>query len=136
MNTCKITLRDDCGNSPKNEFVQTLTVAFVTGNADLVSASVTDDVRWDIVGVAPITGKAAVLAVFGNPNREPITELVVDKVITHGKAGSVNGTFVLSEDRGGGKFRSKHYAFCYVYEFANAKATSIKEIMSYIILTS
>ena len=135
MSTSKITLREDCGNSPKNEFVQKLTVAFATGDADSVAERVSDDVRWNIVGIGPIVGKAAVTAVFGNPNREPLTELFVDKVVTHGKAGAVNGTFVLSEDRGNGKWRNKSYSFCYVYEFVNAKGNSVKEITTYIIQT-
>ncbi len=134
--TTNITLREDCGNSPKNAFVQKLTVAFVTADADFVAQSVSDDVRWTVVGIAPISGKNAVLAVFRNPNREPITEVEVDKVVTHGKAGAVNGTFVLSEDRGGGKFRSKSYSFCYVYEFANAKGTCVKAITTYVIQTN
>ena len=50
MSTAKITLREDCGNSPKNEFVQKLTVAFATGDADSVAERVSDDVRWNIVG--------------------------------------------------------------------------------------
>ncbi len=86
MSTSKITLREDCGNSPKNEFVQKLTVAFAAGDADSVAERVSDDVRWNIVGIGPIVGKAAVTAVFGNPNREPLAELFVDKVVTHGKA--------------------------------------------------
>lgn len=132
-NVMKLTLREDCGNSPKNEFVQKLTIAFATGDADSVAEGVSDDVRWNVVGIAPIVGKAAVTAVFRNPNREPMTELCVDKVVTHGKAGAVNGTFVLSEDRGGGKQRSKFYSFCYVYEFANAKGSSVTEITTYVI---
>ncbi len=135
MSTSKITLREDCGNSPKNEFVQKLTVAFATGDADSVAERVSDDVRWNIVGIGPIVGKAAVTAVFGNPNREPLSELFVDKVVTHGKSGAVNGTFVLSEDRGNGKWRNKSYWFCYVYEFVNAKDNSVKEITTYIIQT-
>lgn len=134
--TTNITLREDCGNSPKNEFVQKLTVAFVTADADFVAQSVTDDVRLHVVGIAPIAGKSAVLAVFRNPNRDPITAVEVDKVVTHGKAGAVNGTFVLSEDRGGGKLRSKSYSFCYVYEFANAKGTRVKAATTYVIQTS
>lgn len=136
MSTCKISLRDDCGNSPKNEFAQKLTVAFITADAELVAESVTDDIRWNIVGIAPIRGKDAVTAVFRNPNREPVAEVTIEQVLSHGKAGAVNGTFVLSEDRGGGKWRSKSYSFCYVYEFANAKGTSVKAVTSYIILTS
>lgn len=128
----QITLREDCGNSPKNLFVQNLTVAFVTGDVELIRQSVSDDVCWKVVGIAPIVGKTAVTAVFSNPNRDTTTELFIDQVATHGKAGAVNGTFRLS---GGKKNAKPLYEFCYVYEFANAKATNVAKITTYVIET-
>lgn len=41
MSTCKISLREDCDHSPKNEFAQQLTVAFVAGNGERVAEEVT-----------------------------------------------------------------------------------------------
>lgn len=68
MSTAKITLLEDCGNSPKNEFVQKLTVAFATGDADSVAERVSATMCAGISSaLGESVGKAAVTAVFGDP---------------------------------------------------------------------
>jgi hypothetical protein len=39
----------DCGNSPKNKFVENLEVAFAQRDTDFLLDSVADDVHWNIV---------------------------------------------------------------------------------------
>lgn len=43
----------DCGNSPKNMFVENLEVAFAQRNTAFLLQSVTDDIHWNIVGEGP-----------------------------------------------------------------------------------
>ena len=40
----KVIIGEDCGNSPKNIFVQELTIAFAKGDSKCLLKNVTDDV--------------------------------------------------------------------------------------------
>jgi hypothetical protein len=112
----------DCGNSPKNQLVENLAVALSTGDRRTVSELVTDDVRWSIVGADVFHGREAALQELERVNGDSIVELTVEHVVTHGKSGAVNGTI---------KYRSRTRAFCDVFEFGNAKGTSVSQITSY-----
>jgi hypothetical protein len=119
----KIMISEDCGNSPKNLLAQELTIALATGDAKSVMKSVTDDIRWNMVGDTVIQGKDHLAGALDKAKE--VLELTIHHVTTHGKAGAVNGTR---------KFKNiKTQAFCHVYEFSNAKGSSVKEITSYMI---
>jgi len=119
----KIIISEDCGNSPKNIFVQELTIALGSGDVSSVLNRVTDDIRWNILGERVIQGKDHLAEALEKANK--VVELSVHHVATHGRAGAVNGAR---------KFINKNaQAFCHVYEFRDAKGTSIKEITSYVI---
>ena len=60
----KVIIGEDCGNSPKNIFVQDLTVAFVKGDSRYLLKNVTDDVRWEIPGEQIIQGKDGIAKVL------------------------------------------------------------------------
>lgn len=118
----KVTINEDCGNSPKNIFVEELTIAFAKGDAKFILSHITDDVRWDTIGDQVREGKHDV----ANAGIEtPASELIIHHVATHGKTGMVDGRIKLE----GGKT----HAFCHVFEFSNTKGTSVKEIISYIL---
>ena len=46
----RVIIGEDCGNSPKNIFVQEITIALANGDVKSVLNSVTEDIRWSIVG--------------------------------------------------------------------------------------
>ena len=119
----KVILSEDCGNSPKNIFLTKLTTAFAKGDSKFLLGSVTDDIRWNIVGDKVIAGKDRFAEALKQMKDDKAAALTIDHVATHGKAGAVNGTTSFKN----GKAR----AFCDVYEFSNAKGTVIKEITSY-----
>lgn len=122
----KIARSKDCGNSPKNKFVEDVEIAFATRDLEFLLDSVTDDIHWHIVGGSSVRGRDAFAeAIKSNPQNTQVTEITIHHVMTHGKAGAVNGTVM------DGKGRT--FDFCSVYEFSNAKGTSIREITSYII---
>jgi hypothetical protein len=52
-----------------------------------------------------------------------VAELTIQNVVTHGKAGAVNGIRKLTN--------GKTVGFCDVYEFGNTKGTLVKEITTY-----
>lgn len=116
---------EDCGNSPKNIFLQDLTIAFAKGDSKLLLDKVTDDIRWDRIGEKLIEGKDDFAKALEKLKKDEATQLTVHHVATHGKVGAVNGTKKLKS--------GKTYAFCDVYEFSNTKAVAVEEITSYVI---
>ncbi len=119
----KVILSEDCGNSPKNILVQDLTIALAKGDRKFIVSNVTNDVRWNIVGDKLIEGKEKIAGMLEQMKNDKATELTIDHIATHGKAGAANGTM---------KFKNgKTVAYCNVFEFSNTKGTSVKEIISY-----
>ena len=123
----KVIVSEDCGNSPKNIFAQDLTIAITKGDSKFLLDHVTDEIRWNRVGNKLIQRKSDFAKALEQMKAKKATQLSVHHVATHGKIGLVNGTRKLKN--------SKTYAFCDVYEFSNAKAVAVKEIMSYVIET-
>jgi hypothetical protein len=121
----KIIVSADCGNSPKNIFIEKLTAAFAKRDAKFILGNVTDDIRWNIVGDTLIEGKDNFAATLAQMKNEKVLELTIRHIATHGKAGAVDGTVILED--------GKPRAFCDVYEFNGAKGTAVKEITSYVI---
>lgn len=121
----KITLKTDCGHSPKREFLKDFNVAFGKGNIKFLTDSVTDDIVWTMVGDKTITGKESFFMAIRTMAEQKVAECVIEKVITHGKEGAVNGIMKM--------VNGKEYAFSDFYEFKNSKATDIRTITSYVI---
>jgi hypothetical protein len=121
----KIIIGEDCGNSPKNIFVQEITIALAKGDSRFILSNVTDDIRWNIIGNQLIEGKDRFAESLDEMKKDSVEVLTIRHIVTHGKAGALDGTLRLEN----GKLR----AFCDVYKFSNAKGTAIKEITSYII---
>ena len=116
----------DCGNSPKNKFVEDLEVAFAQRDTGFLLDSIADDIRWNIVGETPIRGKDALKeAIESIPQDCEVTEITINHVVTHGKVGAVNGIIKRKNGRA--------CEFCSVYEFSSAKGTNVQDITSYII---
>ena len=112
----------DCGNSPKNQLVENLTIALLTGKLQTQSEIVTDDSEWTIVGGKSLSGRKAMLVEMEAVRGRSILKLSIDHAITHGKAGAVNGE---------GQYESSKEGFCFVFEFANIKGTTLRQITSY-----
>ena len=119
----KMVLSEDCGNSPKNQFVSDLTVALAQGDIKYALSKVTDDFRWETAGSQVLQGKAAFSNGLEQLNKDPVEQLTILHALTHGKAGAVNGTKILRS--------GKKIAYCLVFEFLGAKAASVQGITSY-----
>ena len=116
----------DCGNSPKNKFVEDLEVAFAQRDTGFLLDRVADDIHWNIVGETSIRGKDALeQAIESIPQDCEVTEITINHVVTHGKVGVVNG--IIKRNNG------RTCEFCSVYEFSNTKGTNVRDITSYII---
>ena len=109
-----------CGNSPKNELLQAFCIAAARKDLGLIEDLVTDDVGWHQVGRKPVSGSTAVARAI--TKYCPASKLRIDHVISHGKAGSVDGII---------EFGNKRRAFCHVFEFASARADRIRSIKTF-----
>ena len=109
----------DCGNSPKNKFVQDVAVALECGDA--VSSAFSEDVIWETRSKEPISGKDAVCKDL--EARPKPASVVIEHAISHGKVGAASGevTFMNGDTR----------RFCHVFEFTNAKANCVAVVRSY-----
>lgn len=121
----KISVSTDCGNAPKKEFLKEINIAFAKGNSDFLTESVTDKIVWDIVGDKKIEGKEKFTEELEKMKMKKASELILDRILTHGKEGAVSG--IMRTQNG------KKYAFSDFYEFSGAKAAKVKSITSYVI---
>ncbi|SMY06114.1 hypothetical protein [Flavimaricola marinus] len=109
----------DCGNSPKNSFVQHIAISLET-NA-ITPSDVSDEVVWHGMTTEPLRGRSAIdRELEGRP--QP-TLIVVEHAISHGKVGAASGmaTYENGRDR----------RFSHFFEFTNAKANCVASIKSY-----
>lgn len=114
-----ITISKDCGNSPKNIFLQKMTIAPVREEVDVLGASVSGDIRWNTLGGPLVQGREAFVMAFAS-RYENSEEMTILHVMTHGKAGAVDCRVRLND--------GKVYAFCDVYEFTNARGECIRKL--------
>lgn len=115
----KIQTSKDCGNSPKNRFVQKIALALEAGEAR--SEDFSEDVVWECSAEEQIIGRDALLrAIAAKVSPAAIT---VEHAISHGKVGAASGHATL----GTGERRR----FSHVLEFTNAKASCVSAIKSY-----
>jgi hypothetical protein len=121
----KINLKTDCGHSPKREFLKDFNVAYGKGNAEFLISNVTDDIHWKIIGYKMIEGKEDYAKAIEEMKKEKVSEMTIEKIVTHGKEGAVNGSLKMKD--------GKKYAFSDFYEFKNTRATNLKTITSYVI---
>lgn len=113
----EIEVRED---SPKNQLLQDLVVAFARADVSRISELVAHDVRWLPVGRQPVMGVdefCRAITRYG-----PATRLTIERVISNQRAGAVNGVV---------EFGHKQRAFCYVFEFGTAPAVEVRTITSY-----
>lgn len=118
----KIERSKDCGNSPKNQLVEDLAVALALGDRHAVAHLLTTDAFWRIVGGKAFRGREAVLQALEHRDGDSIEKLIILHVVSHGKSGAVDGTI---------QYRDAERGFCHVFEFGNAKGTSVSAIISY-----
>ncbi|WP_262508126.1 nuclear transport factor 2 family protein [Sphingobacterium haloxyli] len=100
-------------------------MAFGKGDANFIIAQVTDDIVWAVMGERTIEGKDSFSKAINEMKKKEVAEITIEKVVTHGKEGSVNGIMKMKD--------GKQYAFADFYEFKNTTSTTIKTMTSYVI---
>ena len=121
----KITVGAACQNAPKKELLKAINIAFVKGNVDFLLEQVTDKIVWNQIGDKQVDGKEKFREALNAMKSQKASELVLERIVTHGKEGAVNGIITMEN--------GKNYAFADFYEFAGAKGSKVKSITSYVI---
>ena len=116
----KVIRSSSCGNSPKQKLVEDMSVALAGADVGIMALLAVPELVWLHIGKKPIEGQNAVLSAIRKSG--PATEVAIDRVVSHGRAGAVNGIITRS---------GKHTAFCHMFEFKNAKGTHVKSISTY-----
>jgi len=119
----KVTKSPECGNSPKNLLVQSLAIAIETSNRSAFTRCTSSDMTWAIPGRRSFDGKAAALAYLRSRAPGVVKNVVMRRIVSHGRAGAADGTLVLQT--------GETLSFCHVVEFSNAKGVRISSISSY-----
>ena len=116
----KVIRSSDCGNSPKQKLLEDMSVALAGADAGLIDSLAVPELVWLHVGKKPVEGQDAVLSAIRKSG--PATEVAIERVVSHGRAGAVNGIIT----RG-----TKRTVFCQMFEFNNTKCTHVKSTPTY-----
>lgn len=117
----KVNRSKDCGNSPKNKFAENIAIYIELSDSASLVEVLAQDAIWELADGASIKGDEVKGHIFAS-GEKPVS-LTVDHVVTHGKAGAVNGTV---EVKNGVLKR-----FCHVIEFSNTKCDRVRRLVSY-----
>lgn len=120
----KVIVPQNCGNSPKINFIKELNISMAKRNLQFLYDHITDDIKWSILGVQKLIGKNKVIKLMEELRDLSILELNLQTIITHGTAGAVNGVVILRD--------SSRIEYCSIYTFtSNSKNIKIKEMTTY-----
>jgi len=109
----------------KEIFLNKINEAFAESDIQTILDSVTDDIRWTIIGNKTINGKKAFTEALHEMKSENRMELWISNIITHGDMAAVNGTIKSPNE--------EWFGFCDVYELQGYRNPKIKEMTSYVV---
>jgi len=95
------------------------------GDLTFFSDGISEDISWYMVGDRHIQGKPDFLAALEQMKDGKAAELIIHKIITHGREGTVDGELTMAD--------GERYAYCDLYEFSGAKGKGARSIQSYVI---
>ena len=113
----------DCGNSPKNLFVQELSISLALGQLREVEAGIAAGCTWSQVGEGRVEGAAGILRRLADRSRPHPEAVHIQRVLTHGKSGAVHGSL---EFAGG-----ERDEFVDLYEFTSVRGAQVCSITTF-----
>ncbi|WP_306110300.1 MULTISPECIES: hypothetical protein [unclassified Roseovarius] len=109
----------DCGNSPKNRFVEDIAIALETGIFD--PEAFDPAVTWETSSTRRIVGRTAVLEAL--PAERAPAKVIVEHAISHGRVGAASGEVI--------RANGETSRFCHVLEFTSLRANHVERVKSY-----
>lgn len=115
----KITVPDDCGNSPRNLLVSQFSVDWAAGNRDSLRPLLAEEIQWEVMGEPELDSETA----LSFP--QDVREVEVFTAINHGRFSSCNGRMITG---------AESIDFCHVFRFSGvAKTAKIAHIRTYLV---
>lgn len=118
----QITKSEDCRNSPKNAFMQEVTIGLFVGDKGEFRAALADDVVLRLGDRPSVIGADLVETLAEKRLRERFDAIVIHHAITHGRVGAANGVATKG---------ATETPFAVVAEFATLKADRIAALNLY-----
>ncbi len=111
------------------ELIQKINEAFAKGDTEYLSAFLTDDTRWNIIGISTVIGKSNILKALEMQELETFPDITVNNVVAEGESVVVESTGKAIR-KSGTTYRA---SYCDVYRLQDGK---IKEFTTYVIETA
>ena len=121
----KIIENKDCGNSPKNKFVQDLEIAISQSDASFLQASTSEDLEWIILGIDRFKGHSSIPLVLKALKLISAEKLSINHVLSHGKTGASQ-----SERIAGNGLSQNVSNF---FQFSSAKGDKVSKITTMVV---
>lgn len=116
----KITVPDDCGNSPRNALVSQFAVDWATGKTEDLKPVLSDTLLWETPGESESNSESSFLL--------SVREVEIFTAINHGRFSSCNGRILTDSGR---------IDFCHIFQFSGvAKTAKIVHIRTYLVRSS
>ena len=111
------------------ELVQKINDAFAKGNFQYLSQYLTEETRWNIIGISTVIGKEEILKALEMQDLENFPDVRVHHVVAEEDSVVVQSTGKAVKKTG----RPYRASYCDVYRLTNGK---IKEFTTYVIETT
>lgn len=119
----KITVKEDCGNAPKKEFIRDFNLAFAENKKEKILEFMDEEITWNMIGGKVMHGHKEAMEFLQSMGEDVAEELVVETIVTHGDSAAANGEI---------RYKEMTVAFCDVYQFSgHDKNAKIKTLTSY-----
>ncbi len=119
-----ISIAEDCTNTLKKRYVRDFNVDCVTGRISDALEKLSDDVRWDVIGLKEMVNKSEIADSLRSMSRDNIAAFSLENALSQDSRVIANGVIKLKNGS------SVH--FCDIYLFENQGAyAKIKKITTY-----
>jgi uncharacterized protein len=108
-----------------NQLLIKISEAFAKGNLEFAGTYMTDDIKWNILGVNPITGKEQVLEVSKMLQLESFPIITIKNIVAERNNVVVESTGKAKTKRG----KPYNQTYCDVFSFSEGK---LQEITTYL----
>jgi len=119
-----ISIAEDCTNTLKKRYVRDFNVDCVTGRIADALEKLSDDVRWDVIGLREMTNKSEIADSLRSMSRDNIKAFSLENALAQDSRVIANGVIELKNGS------SVHFCDIYVFESQGAYA-KIKTITTY-----
>ena len=104
----------DCSNAPKKETIK-----------EMIHAFARKDIQWQRVNHQSIIGKESLFHFFANTENNHVLSLHIERIITHGKLASADGTYTMSD--------GSTFSFCHIITFISAGKNTMNAVKTFLI---